>query len=292
MPRTARGVPRPGDFGGETERIMHARMARAADVIYLARKTRGFSQKELARLSGVAQPKISAYERGEVEPRYEVVERLVGHCGLKLTVRLADDSYPTLPQVLGRDRLLDVQWAIARSPRDFDLLDVRAVPAPMHSPPTVLVRTKASRWTRPGWQAGELGEYLYWSVGRVHVLDLATLSADRQRELLEASVPLAFVGRKRPPRETRFVPPTDDRWYGTELVNALPGTLYGPPAHRRRDDPPFVWLRYRRVQEAEEKAIADEERIRAADERARRRLDDRLSDVWLLERTRLPVRSS
>lgn len=67
-------------------------VAKAGDIIYLARKARGFTQLELARVSGIGQPKISAYERHAVQPTFEVVERLVGYCGMRMAIGLEDNS--------------------------------------------------------------------------------------------------------------------------------------------------------------------------------------------------------
>jgi len=200
-------------------------VATAADILYLARKERGLSQTELAWLSGVRQPKISAYERGEVVPKYDVLERLVGHCGLRLAVRLEDNSYPTLPAGPGVWRLKELQWAVSRSPRSFGVLDVRAVPPKGWEEMTVLVRLGSGA---SGSSVPEgLVEHLRRAVGRVAVV---AVGHGATPEAFATAVQVAFVGRTRPPRETRFAPPrADDRWYGTRLVGAggevVEGTL-------------------------------------------------------------------
>lgn len=252
-------------------------MARASDILYLARKTRGFTQKELARLSGVGQPKISAYERGEVEPRFDVLEKLVGHCGLRLAVRLEDNSFPPLPGLLGLHRFKVLQWALATRGRGHGLLDVRAVLPGRPDDITVLVRTTPGRLGLNRRAAEELAEYLWKAMGHVEVIDLDTVAEPARSELLEGSVPVAFVGRKRPVRETRFEPPSpDERWYATRLLDALPGRLYGQPAYPRKGAPPLESFRYRQAVEAEEKAALDEERERVSDEQLWRSLDERV----------------
>ena len=247
-------------------------MATAADILYLARKERGLSQTELAWLSGVRQPKISAYGRGEVVPKYDVLERLVGHCGLRLAVRLEDNSYPTLPAGPGVWRLKELQWAVSRSPRSFGVLDVRAVPPKGWEEMTVLVRLGSGA---SGSSVPEgLVEHLRRAVGRVAVV---AVGHGATPEAFATAVQVAFVGRTRPPRETRFAPPrADDRWYGTRLVGAGPGRLYGKPRPQRR-----AWLdervwSYQRAREAEEKALAAEHAARAEDEERWRELDRRL----------------
>ena len=250
-------------------------MARARDILYLARKGRGFSQQELARLSGVGQPKISAYERGEVEPRFDVLEKLVGHCGMRLAVRLEDNSSPPLPRLACAWRLKRLQWAIARWGRGRGLLDVRAVPPVGEKAMTVVVRTGGRRWDTPGRVARELAAYLRYALGTVPVVDLASVSEPEREELLAASVPVAFVGRERPVRETRFEPPTpDERWYATRLLDALPGRLYGPRACPPHGFGLVERYRYRRAVEAEAKAAMEEERERSEDDRWWRELDE------------------
>jgi transcriptional regulator with XRE-family HTH domain len=49
-----------------------------------ARERAGFSQSLLARLSGVAQPKVSAYESGRQSPTVKTLVRLLDACGSEL----------------------------------------------------------------------------------------------------------------------------------------------------------------------------------------------------------------
>ena len=58
----------------------------AAALLTLARRRSGFSQRELARRAGVAQPAISRIERGVVSPTVDTLERLLAACGSELDV--------------------------------------------------------------------------------------------------------------------------------------------------------------------------------------------------------------
>jgi transcriptional regulator with XRE-family HTH domain len=55
-------------------------------IIETARKSRGWTQTELAKAAGTSQATVSAYERREKSPSLGVVERLVGEAGY--TIRL------------------------------------------------------------------------------------------------------------------------------------------------------------------------------------------------------------
>lgn len=57
-------------------------IAAAAD----ARKTRGFTQKELADVSGVRQPIIARFEKGASDPQLSTVLRLLAPLGKTLAV--------------------------------------------------------------------------------------------------------------------------------------------------------------------------------------------------------------
>jgi len=52
-------------------------MSSTSDELRVRRELAGLSQSELAAATGIAQPNISAYESGQVEPRPETVERLL-----------------------------------------------------------------------------------------------------------------------------------------------------------------------------------------------------------------------
>jgi transcriptional regulator with XRE-family HTH domain len=55
-----------------------------AGLVRAARDRAGFSQSLLARLSGVAQPKVSAYESGRESPTTKTLLRLLEACGSEL----------------------------------------------------------------------------------------------------------------------------------------------------------------------------------------------------------------
>lgn len=57
-----------------------------AKTLSQARRRAGVSQRELARLTGIAQPTIARIERGLVDPRIGTVERLLDACGARLSV--------------------------------------------------------------------------------------------------------------------------------------------------------------------------------------------------------------
>lgn len=56
--------------------------------LYEARLTAGMSQSELARRTGTSQTLISDYERGEKEPSYPMVVRLLSGMGMAADVRV------------------------------------------------------------------------------------------------------------------------------------------------------------------------------------------------------------
>lgn len=68
---------------------------RSATIIRNARKRAGLTQTELAGRLGKSQSEIGRWERGEVEPSFETLQRIASACGLDLVAQLynADDSY-------------------------------------------------------------------------------------------------------------------------------------------------------------------------------------------------------
>lgn len=79
-------------------------MNHAAVIIRQARRLGEVSQAELSRRTGIAQPTISAYERGVHEPSFKTVQALVAGAGLELDVTLSPTNRPRrLPDTeLGR----------------------------------------------------------------------------------------------------------------------------------------------------------------------------------------------
>lgn len=81
----------------------------SSDLIYIARRRAGITQAELGRRLGLPQSQISRWERGDVQPSLETLQRLVRACGLELTLGIAngDDSYDAF-----------INRALDRSPGD------------------------------------------------------------------------------------------------------------------------------------------------------------------------------
>lgn len=55
-------------------------------MLRMARRRAGFTQRELARRSGVPQPTISRIERGQVSPSLATLAPLIEACGMQLEV--------------------------------------------------------------------------------------------------------------------------------------------------------------------------------------------------------------
>ena len=56
----------------------------AKTLLRYARRSAGFSQRELARRSGVPQPAIARIESGLTNPRTDTLDRLLAACGFRL----------------------------------------------------------------------------------------------------------------------------------------------------------------------------------------------------------------
>jgi transcriptional regulator with XRE-family HTH domain len=56
----------------------------AGQLVRTARLRRGLTQRELARKAHVSQPTVSLIERGQQDPRYATLLRLLRPCGLDL----------------------------------------------------------------------------------------------------------------------------------------------------------------------------------------------------------------
>jgi transcriptional regulator with XRE-family HTH domain len=62
----------------------------AGDLIRLARREKGLSQRDLARHAGTSQAAISAYEGGQRSPSLETLSRIIRAAGLDLRIRLEE----------------------------------------------------------------------------------------------------------------------------------------------------------------------------------------------------------
>ena len=76
-----------------------------------ARLRAGFTQSLLARLSGVAQPKVSAYESGRESPTTKTLRRLLDACGSEL--RLTGRRVPAEQMNRGARRSLENHRRVA-----------------------------------------------------------------------------------------------------------------------------------------------------------------------------------
>jgi transcriptional regulator with XRE-family HTH domain len=56
----------------------------AGPLLVRARRRAGFSQRELAERTGIAQPTIARIERDLASPRFDTVDRLLAACGYEL----------------------------------------------------------------------------------------------------------------------------------------------------------------------------------------------------------------
>lgn len=73
----------------------------AARLLRQARARAGLSQRDLARLSGISQPMISAIERGLQDPRHGTLERLLSSCGQELDLVLKAGEGVDATQFMG-----------------------------------------------------------------------------------------------------------------------------------------------------------------------------------------------
>lgn len=85
---------------------MFARMSTIRDVgtvIQVLRVTRGLSQGELAKRSGVRNSSISNYERGKAEPKFETLQKLAE--GLGLPFAALEETQRFIDQIESRGEL-------------------------------------------------------------------------------------------------------------------------------------------------------------------------------------------
>jgi transcriptional regulator with XRE-family HTH domain len=88
-------------------------MSESADLLRRARARAGLTQRELARRTGVAQPLISAYEKGRRQPGADMLLRLLratGHeVALTSTVEASREAAAKLEQVAALAMALPVR---------------------------------------------------------------------------------------------------------------------------------------------------------------------------------------
>ena len=84
----------------------------AGDVIREARLQAGLSQKELADRAGVPRPSITRWERGVVEPGFDMARRLLRACGFDVSLvryqadETADDRLSGKLELTPQERVL------------------------------------------------------------------------------------------------------------------------------------------------------------------------------------------
>ncbi|MBV9697082.1 MAG: helix-turn-helix transcriptional regulator, partial [Gammaproteobacteria bacterium] len=66
----------------------HCEMATAAELLALARRSAGLTQRTLARRAGTSQSMIARIERGDSSPSWKTLERLLSRAGFELDSRL------------------------------------------------------------------------------------------------------------------------------------------------------------------------------------------------------------
>ena len=72
------------------------------DLVREARRRAGLTQRELAERAGTTQSAIARLEGGATSPSFEKVLALVRHCGLDLTVMMADRDWDDIWQASQR----------------------------------------------------------------------------------------------------------------------------------------------------------------------------------------------
>ncbi len=97
----------------------------ASRLLRQARARAGLSQRDLARLSGISQPMISAIERGLQDPRHGTLERLLQGCGqeVDLVIKPGEGVDPTQYDTLLNASLRTRLASVAGDARLLALLD-------------------------------------------------------------------------------------------------------------------------------------------------------------------------
>lgn len=70
-----------------------------------ARRKTGLTQAELAARAGVTQPVIAGLERGNANPRFETLERVLHAAGHRLELRAVEQGLVTVDESLIRQQL-------------------------------------------------------------------------------------------------------------------------------------------------------------------------------------------
>jgi transcriptional regulator with XRE-family HTH domain len=101
---------------------------RSAAILREARLRAGFSQDELARVSGKDRTVIARYEQGIVAPSLDTLVQLLRACGFDIPLELVPydpgpDETRTAIQMLSPERRLDRMLERRRSPEEDRVLD-------------------------------------------------------------------------------------------------------------------------------------------------------------------------
>lgn len=199
-------------------------MARAGDIIYLARRKARISQTLLSQRSGVTQGVISQYESHKVQPSFDAVEHLVACCDLRLDVFLEDRNEKHLP-----DWVTYYRWRLEDIARAHHLYEVWIAPAAERGG-----KRKLIAWADSGHQVDKFVASIAPDFGdELEVLDANRLPATEWRSAARSALPL-LLSNARNRRETRFtdwrsrfVKDTDPRWYGCRTPGVAPAEFKG-----------------------------------------------------------------
>lgn len=230
--------------GSTTQRPDTVNMARAGDIVYIARSKAGVSQSELARRSGMTQAAISAIERHRNRPSFETLEWLVAQCGMYLAIRLEVNLAPRLPEAPWAKGIDENRTRIVNAVAQHGFSDPAVAPSIENMASAVLL---VSALGRKRQELGTLQRELYQRLNlHLEVVQREALSPEQQAIFAKVSIPL----QARPPganhRETRFREPHDagdDRWYGSVIDGVDDQQLRGslsvwrwvrPPGSRSR----------------------------------------------------------
>ena len=82
--------------------MAYLRYSPAAHLIRKARTEAGMTQTELAVDVGIAPGRVSDYERGKLEPSFNMLLRLLAACGMSLALVPPEDSGLVNPELNGR----------------------------------------------------------------------------------------------------------------------------------------------------------------------------------------------
>jgi transcriptional regulator with XRE-family HTH domain len=101
---------------------------RSAAILREARLRAGFSQDELARVSGKDRTVIARYEQGIVAPSLDTLVQLLRACGFDLPLELVPydpgpDETMSAVQMLSPERRLDRMLELRRTPEDDSALE-------------------------------------------------------------------------------------------------------------------------------------------------------------------------